>query len=199
MDGSAAPFVFLIQSAGIMLQEAPKKYIRIMQAIEVRDEDKWASFQPFDGFKIGFSIDFDHPVINDCQQISEVDFSKTSFIREISRARTFGFVKEIDQLHKSQRALGGSLKNAVVLDDCSIINEEGLRYEDEFVKHKVLDAMGDLYLLGYSLIGSFSAHKSGHALNNQLLKQLLANQQAWEIVSFESEDALADAGASMMH
>ena len=193
MDGSAGPFVFLIQSAGVEVQKAAKKFIRIRETIKVSDDDKWACFKPYDGFKVGFTIDFKHPMIAADQQQSEIDFAKTSFVREVSRARTFGFQKDIAQLHKNQRALGGSLDNAVVLDDNSIVNEDGLRYEDELVKHKVLDAIGDIYLLGHSLIGSFSAYKSGHELNNRLLKQLLENDQAWELVSFESNSSASHA------
>ena len=185
MDGSAAPFVFLVQSAGILEQGAPKKFIRIKKAIEVRDGEKWARFDPFNGFKVSFSIDFDHPVFKGQRQTSEVDFSTTSFVREISRARTFGFVSDIEALRKRDLALGGSLENAIVIDDYRVLNEDGLRYKDEFVRHKILDAIGDLYLLGHSLIGSFTGYKSGHALNNRLLRELLQQQSAWEEVVFE--------------
>ncbi len=185
MDGSAAPFVFLVQSAGILEQGAPKKFIRIKKAIEVRDGEKWARFDPFNGFKVSFAIDFDHPVFKGQKQTSEVDFSTTSFVREISRARTFGFVSDIEALRKRDLALGGSLENAIVIDDYRVLNEDGLRYKDEFVRHKILDAIGDLYLLGHSLIGSFTGYKSGHALNNRLLRELLQQQQAWEEVVFE--------------
>lgn len=185
MDGSAGPFVFLVQSAGIEEQNAAKRFIRIKQPVEVRDDDKWARFEPFDGFKVGFSIEFDHPVFHSHQQRAEVDFSTTSFVREVSRARTFGFMRDIELLRERQLALGGSLDNAIVVDDYRILNEDGLRYEDEFVKHKILDAIGDLYLLGHSLIGAFSGHKSGHALNNKLLRALLEQQAAWEEVTFE--------------
>ncbi len=189
MDGSAGPFVFLIQSAGIEEQNAPKRFIRIRKRVEVRDGDKWARFEPFDGFKVAFSIDFDHPVFQRHTQRAEVDFSMTSFVKEVSRARTFGFMRDIERLRAHNLALGGSLDNAVVVDDYRILNEEGLRYEDEFVKHKILDAIGDLYLLGRSLVGAFSGHKSGHALNNRLLRELLARRDAWEEITFEDEAA----------
>ncbi len=185
MDGSAAPFVFLVQSAGILEQGAAKKFIRIKKAIEVRDGEKWARFEPFNGFKVSFAIDFDHPVFNGQVQTCEMDFSTTSFVREISRARTFGFVSDIEALRKRDLALGGSLENAIVIDDYRVLNEDGLRYKNEFVRHKVLDAIGDLYLLGHSLIGSFTGYKSGHALNNRLLRELLEHQSAWEEVVFE--------------
>ncbi|MBX2825655.1 MAG: UDP-3-O-acyl-N-acetylglucosamine deacetylase [Gammaproteobacteria bacterium] len=185
MDGSAAPFVFLVQSAGILEQSAAKKFIRIKRAIEVRDGEKWARFEPFDGFKVRFTIDFDHPLFREDLQTSEVDFSTTSFVREISRARTFGFTRDIEALRQRDLALGGSLDNAIVVDEFRVLNEDGLRYRNEFVKHKILDAIGDLYLLGHSLIGSFSGYKSGHALNNRLLRELLVNENAWEEVTFE--------------
>lgn len=188
MDGSAGPFVFLIQSAGVEEQNAPKRFIRVLEPIEVRDGDKIARFEPFEGFKVHFSIDFDHPAMegNLCQ--SEIDFSSTSFVKEVSRARTFGFLRDIEKLRESGLALGGSMENAIVVDDFRVLNEDGLRYEDEFVKHKILDAIGDLYLLGRSLIGAFSGHKSGHALNNRLLNALLERPQAWELVTFEDEE-----------
>jgi len=185
MDGSAAPFVFLVQSAGVLEQSAAKKFIRIKRVIEVRDGDKWARFSPFDGFKVRFTIDFDHPLFRGDLQTSEVDFSTTSFVREISRARTFGFTRDIEALRKRDLALGGSLDNAIVVDEYRVLNEDGLRYRNEFVRHKILDAIGDLYLLGHSLIGSFTGHKSGHALNNRLLRELLINENAWEEVTFE--------------
>ena len=185
MDGSAGPFVFLIQSAGIEEQNAPKRFIRIKKPVRVEDGDKWVNFEPFDGFKVAFTIDFDHPAFKEGTQIAEVDFSTTSFVREVSRARTFGFMNQIEQLRANNLALGGSLDNAVVVDDYRILNEDGLRYVDEFVKHKILDSIGDLYLLGHSLIGAFSGHKSGHALNNKLLRTLLAHEDAWEMVTFE--------------
>lgn len=182
MDGSASPFVFLIQSAGIEEQKVPKNYIRIKRTIKVQQGDKWACLEPFNGFKVSFRIDFDHPVFKRCPNHVELDFSKTAFVKEVSRARTFGFMRDIEFLRENQLALGGSFDNAIVVDDYRILNEDGLRYEDEFVKHKILDAIGDLYLLGHGLIGAFSGHKSGHELNNTLLRTLLANQQAWEMV-----------------
>ncbi len=185
MDGSAAPFVFLVQSAGILEQGAPKRFTLIRKAVEVRDGDKWARFEPFNGFKVKFTIDFDHPVFRNEDQAIEVDFSTTSFVREISRARTFGFMRDIEALRKKDLALGGSLENAIVVDDYRVLNEDGLRYRNEFVRHKILDAIGDMYMLGHSLIGSFTGYKSGHALNNKLLRELLSQQSAWEEVVFE--------------
>lgn len=187
MDGSAGPFVFLIQSAGIEEQNAPKRFIRIKRTVRVEDGDKWVQFEPFDGFKVNLGIDFDHPVFSGRKQTCEIDFSTTSFVKEVSRARTFGFMSQLEMLRARNLALGGSLDNAIVVDDYRVLNEDGLRYEDEFVKHKVLDAIGDLYLLGHSLIGSFSGYKSGHALNNQLLRALIAEQDSWELVTFEDE------------
>ncbi len=185
MDGSAGPFVFLIQSAGIEEQQAAKKFIRIKKRVVVSDGDKEAVFLPFDGFKVSFSIDFDHPAFNERTVDAVVDFSTTSFVKEVSRARTFGFMHEIEHLRSRGLAQGGSLDNAIVLDEYRVLNEDGLRYEDEFVKHKILDAIGDLYLLGNSLIGEFKARKSGHALNNKLLRALIANRDAWEVVTFD--------------
>ncbi len=187
MDGSAGPFVFLVQSAGIEEQNAPKQFIRIKKTVILEDGDKWAKFEPFEGFKVSFSIDFEHPAFKGRPQTVDVDFSSTSFVREVSRARTFGFMKDIEKLRENNLALGGSLDNAIVVDDYRVMNEDGLRYEDEFVRHKVLDAIGDLYLLGHSLIGSFSGHKSGHEVNNKLLRKLLADDDSWELVSFEEE------------
>jgi len=187
MDGSAGPFVFLIQSAGIQEQDAPKKFIRIKQPVLVQDEDKWARFDPYDGFKVSFGIDFDHPIFEAGKQVAAIDFSTTSFVKEVSRARTFGFMRDIEYLRSRDLALGGSMDNAVVLDDYRVLNSEGLRYDDEFVRHKILDAIGDLYLLGHSLIGSFTGYKSGHALNNKLLRTLLKEQNAWEMVIFEDK------------
>ncbi len=191
MDGSAGPFVFLIQSAGIAEQNAAKKFIRIKREVVVRDGEKEAIFLPHQGFKVSFSIDFDHPVFEAQKQSAVVDFSTTSFVKEVSRARTFGFMRDLEHLRSNNLALGGSLDNAIVVDDYRIVNEGGLRYDDEFVKHKVLDAIGDLYQLGYSLIGEFRGVKSGHALNNQLCRALMENQDAWEIVTFEEEAAKA--------
>lgn len=199
MDGSAGPFVFLIQSAGIEEQNAPKRFIRIKKPIRVEDGDKWVTFEPFDGFKVAFTIDFDHPAFKDGSQMAEVDFSTTSFVREVSRARTFGFMNQIEQLRANNLALGGSLDNAVVVDDYRVLNEDGLRYVDEFVKHKILDSIGDLYLLGHSLIGAFSGHKSGHALNNKLLRTLLANEDAWEEVTFEEAGTAPISFAQPVH
>ena len=190
MDGSAGPFVFLLQSAGIAEQEAPKYFIRIKKPIEVRDGEKWARLEPFEGFKVSFTIDFDHPSFEPRHQTASIDFSSTSFVKEVSRARTFGFMREVELLRQRNLALGGSLDNAVVVDDYRVLNEDGLRYNDEFVKHKILDAIGDLYLLGHSLIGAFSGYKSGHALNNQLLRVLLAEESAWEKVSFDDVERL---------
>lgn len=192
MDGSAGPFVFLLQSAGIEEQHAAKRFIRIKRAVHVKNGDKWAKFEPYQGFKVCFSIEFNHPVFKRSSQQVEVDFAKTSFIREVSRARTFGFMHDIELLRDQQLALGGSLDNAIVMDDYRILNEDGLRYEDEFVKHKVLDAVGDLYLLGHGLIGAFIGHKSGHELNNLLLRALLAEQSAYEIISFETDKAASE-------
>lgn len=190
MDGSAAPFVFLIQSAGILEQGAAKKFVRIKKAIEVREGDKWARFEPFNGFKVNFTIDFNHPVFlkDRASQTAEVDFSTTSFVREISRARTFGFMKDVEELRKRDLALGGSMENAIVIDEYRVLNKDGLRYKNEFVRHKILDAIGDLYVLGHSLIGSFSGYKSGHALNNKLVREMLSQAQCWEEVVFEGEN-----------
>jgi UDP-3-O-[3-hydroxymyristoyl] N-acetylglucosamine deacetylase len=187
MDGSAGPFVFLIQSAGIEEQNAAKRFIRITKTLQVTDGDKWARFEPFDGFKIGFTIDFKHPAFKKSTANAEIDFSTTSFVKEISRARTFGFMKDIEYMRDRNLALGGSLDNAIVLDEYRVVNEEGLRYDDEFVKHKILDAVGDLYLMGHSIIGAYYAYKSGHGLNNQLLRALIADPSAWEEVVFEAE------------
>ena len=187
MDGSAGPFVFLIQSAGIVEQNAAKKFLRIKEKVRVDKDEKWAMLEPFDGFKVGFSIEFDHPVFNQNNCHAEIDFSTTSFVKEVSRARTFGFMRDVELLRQKNLVLGGSLNNAVVVDDYRILNEDGLRYADECVKHKILDAIGDLYLLGHSLIGAFKGHKSGHALNNTLIRELLLNEDAWELASFETE------------
>lgn len=188
MDGSAGPFVFLIQSAGIAEQDALKHFIRIKRKIEVEQGDKYACLEPFNGFKMNFSIDFAHPIFKGKQQQASIDFSSSSFEKEISRARTFGFLKDAEKLRAMNLALGASMDNTVVLDDFRVLNEDGLRYEDEFVKHKILDALGDLYLLGKNVIGSFTGHKSGHTLNNLLLKELLAQPKAWEIVTFDGTE-----------
>jgi len=190
MDGSSSPFVFLIQSAGIEEQPVAKRFIRVLKSVVVTDEDKWARFDPFEGFKVSFAIEFDHPAFRDRPNSVDIDFSSTSFMKEVSRARTFGFMNDIERLRAQGLALGGSQQNAVVVDDYRVVNEDGLRYQDEFVKHKVLDAIGDLYLLGSSLIGAFSGFKSGHALNNMLLKELLRQEDAWESVTFEDADVL---------
>ena len=190
MDGSAGPFVFLIQSAGIEEQSAAKRFIRILEPIEVRLEDKWARLDPFDGFRVSFKIDFNHPAFRSHQSFASVDFSTTSYLKEIARARTFGFMRDIEMLRERNLVLGGSMDNAVVLDDYRILNEDGLRYEDEFVKHKVLDAIGDLYLLGHGLIGAFSGYKSGHELNNLLLRDLLEQPSAWEEVTFDNSESI---------
>ncbi len=187
MDGSAGPFVFLIQSAGIEEQPAAKKFIRIKRPVSIEEGDKTAQFVPFNGFKVSFGIDFDHPVFEGRTSKASVDFSSTSFVKEVSRARTFGFMHEFEYLRAKGLAKGGSVDNAIVVDEYRILNEDGLRYEDEFVKHKILDAIGDLYLLGYSLIGEYKAHKSGHALNNRSLLQLISEEDAWETVTFEDE------------
>jgi len=187
MDGSAGPFVFLIQSAGIEEQESAKQFLRIKKTVLLEDGGKWAKFEPFGGFKVSFEIDFEHPAFSGCPQQVDVDFSSTSFVREVSRARTFGFMKDIEKLRDNNLALGGSMDNAIVVDDYRVVNEDGLRYKDEFVRHKVLDAIGDLYLLGFSLIGAFSGYKSGHEVNNKLLRALLAQEDAWELVSFDEE------------
>ena len=184
MDGSAGPFVFLLQSAGIEEQDAPKKFIRIRKKVRVEDGDKWAEFKPFNGFKVNFEIDFNHPVFNKLRQDASIDFSSTSFLKEISRARTFCFLRDVEALRAQNLTLGGSMDNAIVLDDYRILNEDGLRYSNEFVIHKILDAIGDVYLLGHCLIGEFSAHKSGHDLNNKLLRALIADASAWEEVTF---------------
>ncbi|MDP1697219.1 MAG: UDP-3-O-acyl-N-acetylglucosamine deacetylase [Xanthomonadaceae bacterium] len=190
MDGSAGPFVFLIQSAGIEEQEAAKRFVRIRKPVQVSDGDRWARFEPFDGFKVGFTIDFRHPLFAQAQSRAEIDFSQTSFVKAISRARTFGFMKDIEMLRERNLVLGGSMDNAIVLDEYRILNENGLRYADEFVRHKILDAIGDIYLLGHGLIGAFNGHKSGHELNNQLLRTLLADASAYEVVSFDDANAL---------
>lgn len=189
MDGSAGPFVFLIQSAGIKEQSKAKQFIRIKRAVTVKIDDKEATFLPFDGFKVSFTIDFDHPVFKDRTATAELDFSSTSFVKEVSRARTWGFQHELEYLLSQGLAQGASQANAIAIDEYRILNEDGLRYEDEFVKHKVLDAIGDLYLLGNSLIGEFRAHKSGHALNNASLRALIADSDAWEVVTFEDKEA----------
>jgi len=192
MDGSASPFVLLIQQAGIEEQAAPKRFLRVIRRVEVKHGDKWARLDPYEGFKLAFSIEFKHPVIERSTQSVSVDFAETSYLKEIARARTFGFMHEVEDLRDSGLALGGGLDNAVVLDDYRVLNADGLRFADEFIRHKLLDAIGDLYLLGKPLLAAFAAHKSGHALNNQLARALLADHSAFEVVSFERpEDAPA--------
>ena len=188
MDGSCGPFVFLLQSAGIVEQSAPKKFIRIKRHVKINDGDKWASLSPYSGFKVKFTIDFDHPVMQNSTQSEELEFSTTSFIKEVSRARTFGFIDELEMLQNAGLARGGSFENAIVLDSFHILNKEGLRYEGEFVKHKILDAIGDLYLTGHLLIGEFQAYKSGHSLNNQLIRKLMQDKSAWELVSYDGPE-----------
>ena len=189
MDGSAAPFVFLLQSAGIAEQNATKKFIRVRKTVRVEEGDKSAEIKPFPGLKINFRIEFDHPVFRRHSQMATVDFSSTAFLKEIARARTFGFARDIEMLRTRQLTLGGSMDNAIVLDEFRILNEDGLRYDDEFVKHKILDAVGDTYLLGHCLMGELTAVKSGHALNNKLLRALHADASAWEMVSFDEQRA----------
>ncbi|ALD91609.1 UDP-3-O-acyl-N-acetylglucosamine deacetylase [Cupriavidus gilardii] len=188
MDGSAASFVFLLQSAGIEEQPAAKRFIRVRKAVEVRDGDKLARLEPYFGFKLSFTIDFRHPAVDKTGQTFEIDFGDTSYVREIARARTFGFAHEVEALREMGLARGGSLDNAIVLDEHRMLNNEELRYGDEFVRHKILDAIGDLYVVGHPLIGAYVANKSGHGLNNQLLRALLADEQAYEIVSFERQE-----------
>jgi len=185
MDGSAGPFIFLIRSAGIEEQKAPKKFIRIKRKIAVKKGDKFVSLEPYQGFKINFNIEFNHPAFNKANQKAEIDFSSTSYVKEIARARTFGFLADYEYLRKHNLAQGASLDNAIVLDEFKLINQDGLRYQDECVKHKVLDVVGDLYLLGHPMIGAFKGYKSGHALNSELLHALLAQEDAWEMVTFE--------------
>jgi UDP-3-O-[3-hydroxymyristoyl] N-acetylglucosamine deacetylase len=185
MDGSAGPFVFLLQSAGIAEQAVPKKFVRVLKTVEARDGDKYARFTPYDGFKVNFEIEFNHPLFNTRSQKASMDFSTTTYLKEVSRARTFGFMRDLETMRSHNLALGGNLDNAIVLDDTGVMNEGGLRTEDELVKHKILDAIGDLYLLGHSLIGEFTGFKSGHGLNNRLLRTLLADRSAWEEVVFE--------------
>jgi UDP-3-O-[3-hydroxymyristoyl] N-acetylglucosamine deacetylase len=185
MDGSAGPFVFLLQSAGIEAQSAPKRFLRIKRPVKVEEDNKWASFQPFNGFKVSFTIDFDHPAFENTGKEASMDFSTTSFVKEVSRARTFGFMSDLESLQRNGFARGGGFDNAIVMDDYRVLNEDGLRYEDEFVKHKILDAIGDLYLLGHPLVGEFKAYRSGHYLNNCLLRELLKQEDAWELVSFD--------------
>ena len=197
LDGSASSFVFLLQSAGVALQAAPKRFVRVIQPVEVREGDgsntKWARLLPFEGYKLGFEIDFDHPAVDSTGQRFEFDMGSGTYTRDIARARTFGFTKDVEMMRANGLALGGGLDNAIVLDDYKVLNSDGLRYNDEFVKHKILDAMGDLHLLGKPLLAAYSAFRSGHAMNNKLLRELLAHPEAYEIVSFDDEK-LAPAG-----
>ena len=188
MDGSAGPFVFLLQSAGIVEQNAPKRFIRIKKPVEVRDGDKFARFEPHDGFRIGFTVKFDHPAIPDALSRVEIDFSTSAYVKEVSRARTFGFMTDLEYMRERNLGLGGSMDNAIVLDEFRVLNEDGLRYADEFVRHKILDAVGDLYLAGHPIIGAYEGYKSGHALNNKLVNALLADAGAWEEVSFSEPE-----------
>ena len=189
LDGSAASFVFLLQSAGVELQNAPRKFIRLLRPVEVRegsgDQEKWARLEPYHGYKLSFEIDFNHPAVDSTGQRVEFDLSVDSYSKDIARARTFGFTKDVEMMRANGLALGGGLDNAIVMDDYKVLNAEGLRYDDEFVKHKILDAMGDLYIVGKPLLASYSARRSGHALNNKLLRELLANADAWDVVTFE--------------
>jgi UDP-3-O-[3-hydroxymyristoyl] N-acetylglucosamine deacetylase len=193
MDGSAGPFVFLLQSAGVVEQAAPKRYLRVRAPVEMRDGDKWARFDPFFGFKLDFTIDFPHPVFGTENRHVVVDFAEHSYVKEVARARTFGFMQDVEAMRAAGLALGGSLQNAIVLDETRVLNSEGLRYDNEFVKHKVLDAIGDLYLLGHPLIGQYTAFKPGHALNNALARALLARADAWEFVAFDTDDEVPSA------
>ena len=189
MDGSAGPFVFLLQSAGIAEQQAPKRFIRIREPVEVRDGDKVARFEPHDGFRIGFTVEFAHPAIPASLSRAEVDFSTTSYVKEVSRARTFGFMRDLEYMRERNLGLGGSMDNAIVLDEFRVLNDDGLRYADEFVRHKILDAVGDLYLAGKPIIGAFEGFKSGHALNNKLVRALMADASAWDEVTFDDPAA----------
>jgi len=193
MDGSAGPFVFLLQSAGIVEQDAPKRFLRILAPVEVRDGDKWARFDPYNGFKLDFTIDFPHPVFGSENRHVVIDFAEHSYVKEVARARTFGFMQDVEAMRAAGLALGGSLQNAVVLDEFRILNAEGLRYDNEFAKHKVLDAIGDLYLLGRPLIGQYTAYKSGHGLNNALARALLAKPEAYELTTFAKADEVPSA------
>jgi UDP-3-O-[3-hydroxymyristoyl] N-acetylglucosamine deacetylase len=198
MDGSAGTFVFLIQSAGIEEQAAAKKYLRVLKSVRVDVDDKYARLDPFNGFKLGFSIEFNHPVFDATRSSVEIDFGEVSFVKEIARARTFGFTQDVEALRNAGLGRGGSLDNAIVIDDFRVLNSEGLRFDDEFVKHKALDAVGDLYMLGRPVIGAFHGHKSGHALNNQLVRTLLADASAWEEVTFDAVEELPAAFANLL-
>ncbi|MBD5802497.1 UDP-3-O-[3-hydroxymyristoyl] N-acetylglucosamine deacetylase [Azoarcus sp. Aa7] len=195
LDGSAGPFVFLLQSAGIEEQQAPKRFLRVTKAVEYREDDKWVRLEPYDGFRLDFSIVFNHPAIDKTSTQVSIDFAEHSYVRDVARARTFGFMQDVEFMRANGLALGGSLDNAIVMDEYRVLNTEGLRYVDEFVKHKVLDAIGDLYLCGHPLLARYSAHKAGHALNNQVLRVLLEDSSAWEVVTFE-QDAATPAAVS---
>ncbi len=186
MDGSSGPFVFLLQSAGVVEQDAPKRFIRVLAPVEVREGDKIARFEPYDGFKLDFTIAFDHPAIPLAQSRAEVEFSTEAYIREVSRARTFGFMRDLEYMRERNLGLGGSMDNAIVLDEFRVLNDDGLRYANEFVRHKILDAVGDLYLAGHPILGLFKGYKSGHALNNKLVRALLEQREAWETVTFDA-------------
>ncbi len=186
MDGSSGPFVFLLQSAGVVEQDAPKRFIRVLAPVEVREGDKIARFEPYDGFKLDFTIAFDHPAIPLAQSRAEVEFSTEAYIREVSRARTFGFMRDLEYMRERNLGLGGSMDNAIVLDEFRVLNDDGLRYANEFVRHKILDAVGDLYLAGHPILGLFKGYKSGHALNNKLVRALLEQREAWEAVTFDA-------------
>ena len=188
MDGSSGPFVFLLQSAGVVEQDAPKRFIRVLEPVEVREGDKIARFEPYDGFKLDFTIAFDHPAIPLAQSRAEVEFSTEAYIREVSRARTFGFMRDLEYMRERNLGLGGSMDNAIVLDEFRVLNDDGLRYANEFVRHKILDAVGDLYLAGHPILGLFKGYKSGHALNNKLVRALLEQRSAWETVSFDATE-----------
>lgn len=188
MDGSASPFIFLLQSAGIEELNGPKQFLRLLKPVRVEEDDKWAELRPYNGFKVDFRIDFDHPVISQTRQHMELDFSSDSYIDHVSRARTFGFMRDLETMNAMDLALGGSMNNAVALDEYRVLNPEGLRYSDEFLKHKILDAVGDLYLGGYSIIGELKAYKTGHGLNNKLLNAVINDQSAWEFVTYEASD-----------
>lgn len=190
MDGSASPFIFLLQSAGVEELNAAKQFIRIKRPIRVEDGDKWAEFHPYDGFRVDFKIDFDHPVISQTRQHVVMDFNASSYVDEVSRARTFGFMKDLEYMNANNLALGGSMENAVALDEYRVLNPEGLRYDDEFLKHKILDAVGDLYLGGHSIVGELKAYKTGHGLNNKLLNAMLADKECWEFVSYETPEQM---------
>jgi UDP-3-O-[3-hydroxymyristoyl] N-acetylglucosamine deacetylase len=198
MDGSAAPFALLLQQAGLAEQVAPKRFLRVTRTVEVREGDKWARLEPYEGLRLSFSIDFNHPVIDKTRQSVSVDFAETSYLKEIARARTFGFMHDVERLREDGLGLGGGLDNALVLDEYRVLNAEGLRFADEFIRHKVLDAIGDLYLLGRPMLGAFSAHKSGHSLNNRLLRALLAETAAWEMASFEQAELVPAGVAGLM-